>query len=124
MRAYEEEIRAWEEAKSRAIKKKDRKMYAKVLRRETRIRRLREEVEKMRLKGSAVSIVVWLLTINFLLRGTSNVEVVYFPLMGIKLNLVGWYFVLSFWLYPLTARISRVMSRCLKKLIFKTSRKR
>jgi len=124
MRAYEKEIKAWEEAKRRAIMKKDRKLYAKVLRRETRIRRLREEIDKMRLKASGVSLVVWLLTLNLLLREAWNVEVVYFPLMNIKLTLVGWYFVLSSWLYPLTTRITRALSRGLRALLRRGLKKR
>ena len=123
MRAYEEEIRAWEEAKRRAILKKDRKMYTKVLRRETRIRRLREEIEKMRLKASGISFVMWIISLNLLLRGIGNLEVVYFPLLNMKLTLVGWYFVLSFWLYPLTTRVNKVLSRGLRG-IFKGVRKR
>lgn len=124
MRAYEREIKVWEEAKRRAITKKDRKLYTKVLRRETRIRHLREEIDKMRLKASGISLVIWLLTLNLLLREAWNVEVVYFPLMNVKLTLVGWYFVLSFWLYPLTTRITRALSRSLRMLMTRMLKKR
>jgi len=123
MKAYESEIKAWEEAKRRAILKKDRKMYERVLRRESRIRRLREEIEVMKLKAYGVSMAVWLLVLNLLIGAVGGVEVVYFPLLGTKLTLWSWYFILSFWLYSPASRVSSAISRCVKKG-FSAARKR
>ena len=119
MKAYEEEIKAWEEAKRRAILKKDRKAYRKILRRESRIRHLKEEIEKMRLKSYTIAFIVWLILPNLLGEKLTRSEVVFFPLLNVKLYLFGWYLILSFWLYPLTTKIASRIARIIKGSLFR-----
>jgi len=115
----ERKIKAWEEAKRRAILKKDRKAYRKILRRESRIRHLKEEIEKMRLKSYTIAFIVWLILPNLLGEKLTRSEVVFFPLLNVKLYLFGWYLILSFWLYPLTTKIASRIARIIKGSLFR-----
>ena len=117
LKAYEEEIKRWEEARKQAILKRDRKAYLKIMRRESRIKRLREEISKARLKASTISMFMWILVMSFIFSKLNITEVVYFPLLGTKLDLVGWYIVLSFWLYSPCTKILKMFSKNIRSLI-------
>lgn len=116
IKRYEEEIRKWEEAKRRAIEKRDRKKYLKLLKKEKRIKRLKDEVMKMRQRPQLISFGIWFL-VTISLGSLRTMEVAYFPLIGVKINLFTWFMILSFWLYNPTTKILKMLLKNITKLL-------
>ncbi|RLE96416.1 MAG: hypothetical protein DRJ63_10575, partial [Thermoprotei archaeon] len=50
----------WERSKEKAIKKKNRKLYNKLMRQRTHINNIKTEIEKEKIKGYILSFIVWI----------------------------------------------------------------
>jgi len=107
-----QEIIAWEKAKERAIKTKNRKLYNKIMRQKTRISNIKTEIEKEKMKGYIVSAIVWIISFKILTDIFTNVNIVYAPFLGRPINVTYYFILISIWLYPMTTYL--IQSKILK----------
>ncbi len=117
LQEIQEEIARWENMKRDAVERKDRKAYLRIMRGESRIRRLREEIEKSRIKSMTASMLTWMGF--FALLNNSNLitqdPFIYFPLTGGKIGFSSWYFIVSLWMFRLAGALTSKLIDAFRK---------
>ncbi|RLE61830.1 MAG: hypothetical protein DRJ32_00160 [Thermoprotei archaeon] len=99
------EIELWEIERKKAIEEKNIKKYRRVMRKEKRIKKLKEELEKENLKGSIVSALLWIFIINIYgMFFPSGLNIV-FPLINYPATFFMIYIMISLWWYPIANQV-------------------
>ncbi|RLE82752.1 MAG: hypothetical protein DRJ52_01710 [Thermoprotei archaeon] len=91
----------WERSKEKAIKKKNRKLYNKLMRQRTHINNIKTEIEKEKIKGYILSFIVWIISFKFLSDIFLDIDIVYVPFINNTINIAYYFVLISIWLYPI-----------------------
>jgi len=111
VRRVEEEVRAWEERRRRALEARDVKLLERLRREQRRIERLKREAELERMKAWAAAFVAWFAILHFLgATGNLALEIVLPAPWGyVRSPLATWFIVSSLWSNALLERLASLL---------------
>jgi len=99
------EINRWEKMRREAIQRKNKKLFQRVERERKRIDKMKFEVDKERLKTYFVSFGLWILGMKLAEILLPSGFRIYVPPLNIETGFIGWYIMVSLWLFPLLIRV-------------------
>ncbi|RLE80295.1 MAG: hypothetical protein DRJ51_00800 [Thermoprotei archaeon] len=100
-----QEIHRWQEIREESIRKKDKKLFLKTEREKRRIKKLKAELDKEKAKNYAISIALWFAGLKLAEMILGKGFSIYLPPLGIPIGFIGWYIIVSLWMFPLSSRV-------------------
>lgn len=109
-------VQEWEERRKRAIERRDRKLYEKVMREKARVDRIKGRISSERLKSRIVAALLWYVLFKITADVFAGKPVILFPLFNYaRIDYATWFIVNSLWMFMPLSNLSMAMANYLKK---------
>lgn len=99
------EINEWRKEQIKALRSGDRKLLAKVMKRQAYITQLQKQVTAETMKPSLIYTIPFLLLFFLLLNVFGSDPVAYFPMLHQPVPFYWWYLITAFWITPIMQRL-------------------